>query len=173
MTRSNLVTILGALLVFAVGFIIWQNFLQTETDFLPGEQGEHIKNEEPRPVDKEEEADSEQSPASDVRDLIVGAWQSVQDEQSVVVFEASGEMQDIYAGGAVNERGTYQIFDSPNTFPAEEAGLALSIAEGAYYLRQTFGSENYYYAVLELDEETLILSYLLRGNILEYKKISQ
>lgn len=167
------IIILSALLLLSLGFIVWQNFLQKDTQIdTENRQEESVKNGDLK--EEEKKYDEKTLPSQgDVRELIVGSWQSLDDEQSVVVFQSNGEIQDIYAGGAVNEFGTYQIFDSANSLPPTEMERALSVNDTGPYLRQTFGDQDYYYVILELDSEDLSLSYLARGNTLKYRRVDR
>lgn len=174
--KNQTTLILSILLIFALGFIFWQNFFGAEkirrAELGIGENNpaESLESED---LNSEIENPPQAEPlnAQSGQGLIVGSWQSLDDPQSVLHFQSNGEMQDIYSGGAVNELGTYQVFDSGNSLPTEITELGENIDSAGVYLRQSFGPEDYYYLIDALDLNSLSLFYLPRGNILEYRRI--
>lgn len=81
-----------------------------------------------------------------------GTWTSVDDGKSVVEFSGN-KVIDYYDGEKMNE-GTFEINSDLN------------------YVRLIllFDGEEYEYSILNLSEDSLILSYLARGETLEYTK---
>lgn len=99
---------------------------------------------------------------------IYGTWRSLDDAQSVITFHPDGSVTDIYGGGALVETGSYQLFEGVDNLPLDFPELATGL-----YLRQSFGGEDYYYEITELDKGYLELIFVSgRGNILRYERVS-
>lgn len=99
---------------------------------------------------------------------IYGTWRSLDDAQSVITFHPDGSITDNYGGGALIETGSYQLFEGANNLPLDFPELKTGL-----YVRQSFGGEDYYYEIAELDEEYLELIFVSgRGNVLRYERIS-
>lgn len=165
-----IIFILATLLLVAVAVIVLQN-ISIPKEIKPNhlvEETAGVTPEEGTPPSEKEDGVDETS----VSDLIIGEWQSLSDPQSVIAFYANGEVEDIYGGGAVSESGTYYIFESPSALPSEVAESLPGLESDAAYLRQTFGSADYYYAIIGLDTDSLSLIYLARGNTLEYRRLT-
>lgn len=163
MVKNIIIGILVVLLCAAGALIVldWRG-----AEVRTSEEGPQVEagDEEPR-VEESEVAEAEDEEAPQVR--LVGVWQSVDDPQSVITFEANGEVTDTYGGGVLVETGTYQLFESRSALP-EDLGVT---SEGPF-LRQTFGEEDYYYEVSELSESVLELIHLSgRGNVLRYERL--
>lgn len=170
MRHQILVAILSVLLFAAIGVIVWQNYSEDQNNTSPT-QG--VVEENPGIVEGEFSAPQvSRDKTVSSNNLIVGEWQSLSDPQSVIAFYANGEVEDIYGGGAVSESGTYYIFESPSALPSEVAESLPGLESDAAYLRQTFGSADYYYAIIGLDTDSLSLIYLARGNTLEYRRLT-
>lgn len=101
------------------------------------------------------------------QELIVGGWQSTDDSQSIITFESNGEVTDVYGGGVVHEAGTYQIFENQESLPRN-----LLPVQGDLFLRESFGKEDYYYTISELNSGILRLLYISgNGSILNYRRL--
>ncbi len=87
-------------------------------------------------------------------ELIVGDWQSKDDEKSVVTYRDDGTTEDVYDGELLST-GAWEISQ------AEQPSL-----------RVTMDGEEYKYTVIEISNEELGLIYMARGNILRYTKIN-
>lgn len=83
------------------------------------------------------------------QDEIQGTWTSIDDPNSTIQFTDHAKI-DLYDGKKMGE-GTFEI-----------SGASLSV---------TMDGDIFEYEILELNEENLTLSYLPRGNTLEYKMI--
>lgn len=92
--------------------------------------------------------------------MIPGRWQSTDDEKSVVIFNGDGIAVDIYDGEELGS-GTWELYENENA----------EYNPSGVFMRQIIGGESFEYAVLELSEDTLLLSYLARGNTLEYERV--
>lgn len=174
MNNKILIIVLSALLFLSVSFIVWQNFIKKDKKDSSDPQNtvdETVLDANDSEEREEGSEKEEELTVNRAERLIIGSWQSEDDELSVVHFNADGEVHDVYAGGAVSESGTYQIFDSLDFLNEEERELALNLESSGIFLRQTFGQENYDYVILKMDVDTLELSYLSRGNTLRYKKV--
>jgi len=85
---------------------------------------------------------------------IIGTWQSIDDEQALVIFNEDGSVENMYGGQEVSG-GTWSTSDE---------------AEGAF-LHTVVDGEKYEYVVLKVNETTLTLSYLAHGNTLNYTRV--
>lgn len=90
--------------------------------------------------------------APKVVELIVGSWQSVDDEKSVVIYRTDGTFSDIYADEELNI-GTWSIASST--------------------LQTNIGDEEFTYSILDIGDEELVLSYLPRGNTLRFIRLNE
>lgn len=97
-----------------------------------------------------------------VAPFIEGKWQSTMDDKSVVVFNEDGSTSDIYDEEELSG-GTWEIYQN------EEAEYNPS----GYFLKTTINEEVYEYVIISATESVLSLSYLDRGNTLEYVKITE
>lgn len=93
---------------------------------------------------------------------LVGLWQSTTDSQAQIVFAEDGTTTDLYSGTQLSS-GVWSLYtdDSAEYNPS------------GIFLRSVLNGETYEYAIVELTDEKLVLSYLERGNILEYQRISE
>lgn len=99
----------------------------------------------------EEEADT----VADIdRTKLVGTWQSTDDPLSKIVFNTDGSQQDVYDNKILGS-GSWSFYEQ----------------ESAVFLRTVIKDETYEYAILEISEENLTLSYLPRGNTLNYSRV--
>jgi hypothetical protein len=92
-------------------------------------------------------------------ELIQGTWTSLDDDKSVIEFNKN-EIVDYYDNSKMSE-GTFKIYNDSNFISINNNGSGLvSLING----------ERYEYSILSLSENSLILSYLPRGNTLKYSK---
>ena len=90
--------------------------------------------------------------------MILGLWQSTEDEKSSVLFKDDGTVQDIYDEEELaNDTWTLTIELDYNNTPA-------------LHLTRTGEEEIFKYVVLELTNEKLVLNYLDSGSTLEYMR---
>ena len=94
----------------------------------------------------------ESSPAPSVLAGIQGRWMSLDDENSVVVFGSDGLYEDLYDGAFIST-GTWELDGDTLTKRADDDSMT--------------------YVVLELTEESLVLSYTARGNTLSYVRVAE
>ncbi|QSH39382.1 hypothetical protein JXR01_03740 [Candidatus Kaiserbacteria bacterium] len=93
-----------------------------------------------------------------VTEKMVGEWKSVDDEKSVVVFNANGTTMDIYDGEQLAQ-GVWEVFE---TTPQESSGPRL---------RTTINGEEFDYTIWNVDETELVINYSARGNTLRYTRV--
>lgn len=86
---------------------------------------------------------------------IVGKWQSVDDEKSVVVYSGDSTIIDFYDEQEMST-GTWSI-------TTREDGVVL--------LTNTVDGERYEYSVVNVSTDSLELTYLARGNTLRYSRV--
>ncbi|MBV9159930.1 MAG: hypothetical protein JO019_05035 [Candidatus Kaiserbacteria bacterium] len=100
--------------------------------------------------------------------LLEGTWQSTEDSKFTREFKADGSFTDSYAGDASAATvGTWNLFTSGNPDP----GLHDALEPGATYLKMTDPNEVLFFSLLHIDDSDLQLSYLDRGNTLEFRRI--
>lgn len=112
--------------------------------------------EAPAPVIEEETID----PLTAESQQLVGIWQSDQDVNAQIIFAEDGTTTDLYDGEQLSS-GVWGLYTDEDA-EYNPSGL---------FLRSVLNGETYEYAVVELTQETLVLSYLERGNILEYSRV--
>jgi hypothetical protein len=163
MSKNVVIGLLLTLLV-VVGFIIVR-------DERNSPAREDVSGGEPRVKITEEEVvetfQSEGFDENDFNSLLFGVWQSVDDSQNTIAFYANGEMTDSYGGGAINEMGTYQLFRNSTNLLIDGIQNQQSMV-----LRQTFGTEEYYYEVETLSEDLLELIFVRDGSVVRYERMS-
>lgn len=92
--------------------------------------------------------------------LLVGAWQSLEDPKSVVIFEEGGVRRDLYEG-VEPEAGTWEV----RLGDGEAGDFSGLILESVFY------GESYEYSIWNVNESELVINYLARGNTLSYKRV--
>lgn len=103
---------------------------------------------------------------------MTGTWKSDQDAKFTRTFNADGTVTDAYDGNAsATVTGTYSTVD-PLKEPAGVFGaLPLDSLTGMTVFKITFPqSEVMYFSVNKLDETSLTLTYIGRGNILLFTR---
>jgi hypothetical protein len=111
-------------------------------------------------VDLQELREPEESEVSLVEDYseeILGEWRNKDDEKSVVVFSEDGTFKSVYDEEELSS-GSWRIEEERGEFDV------------SFYLYQEVDEEVYEYEITNIDEESLSLIYLDRGNILEYER---
>ncbi|MCK5027513.1 MAG: hypothetical protein KAS07_03780 [Candidatus Pacebacteria bacterium] len=88
---------------------------------------------------------------TDAEAVIQGMWQSVEDKKAVLIFGEEGVFENIYDGESMGE-GEWRMLE-----------------EGS--LETVVGDEVFLYTVLGVTEEKLTLSFVPRGNTLEYIRV--
>jgi len=96
---------------------------------------------------------------------LVGTWQAVDDLDAVVEYKADGTVVDSYGGEIISE-GTWAVKDQ--TAEGEDMFGTADI-----FLSVIIGQEVFEYGFYEINEESLVINYLDRGNTLEYTRINQ
>ena len=91
---------------------------------------------------------------------IVGTWKSTDDTKASIIFKDGGSYSDTYEGEGISE-GNWIVYEK------EEAEYDPS----GVFLRIIVDGGEFEYAILTSNEETLTLSYLARGNTLNYTRI--
>lgn len=95
-----------------------------------------------------------------IEDELIGKWQSTDDPKSIIVF--------------AKDRTTTNIYDEQEMSTGDWAAHKEEF-NGALgtFLHTVINDEEYEYAVLEITETFLSLSYLPRGNTLNYIRIEE
>ncbi|PCI90319.1 hypothetical protein COB18_01025 [Candidatus Kaiserbacteria bacterium] len=112
-------------------------------------------------IDGNKESETMISETSRIQVALVGTWSSVDDQESVVAFDSDGTFSDTYNDVSV-EVGSWEVYEQSGTVD-EPTGI---------FLRKTTNDGEMLYAVLTIDTEILSLSYLARGNTLNYTRIA-
>jgi len=163
MKKNVLIIVLGTLLVGALVFIFLDQWSRAKV--VPPAKTIETTNDTEGVVNKTTSNKKDTTKISEAS--IVGAWQSKDDPQSEITFTKDGEVVDIYGGGVIHETGNYQIFKSPSDLPE---GVR-AVADGPF-LRETFGSDEYYYEIDELSDSSLVLIFISgKGNTLRYVRV--
>lgn len=120
----------------------------------------------PAPAEENTPATTEETqgvdPLTAESQTLVGFWQSTSDPQAQIVFAEDGTTTDLYDGTQLGS-GVWSLYENESA-EYNPSGL---------FLRSVLNGETYEYAIVELTEQKLVLSYLERGNILEYERISE
>ena len=144
-----IIIIIAAVVVIALGWYFWPNDATAP--------GNGTVDEASQVTESESQIDAESTSAK-----IVGRWQSTQDEKAVIVFNADGTTQDLYDGEAVSS-GTWQV----DTVGVE----GIDFNPTGVFRHSTSEGQGYDYAVLAAGDTQLTLSYLARGNTLNYVRV--
>lgn len=105
--------------------------------------------------------------AEDVRAMLHGGWQSVDDAQFVRRFSERA-YEDWYADELVSG-GSWSVFvshDMPDAFP-------YPVADDTQYLVLDAGDESLYFSIAEYTDTQLALIYLNRGGVLEFRRVAE
>lgn len=92
---------------------------------------------------------------------IIGIWQSTDDSKSVVVIKEDGSTQNIY-DDEILDNGSWELYTKEG----------VEFDPSGFFLRTTIEGEIYEYAILDANDFVLTLSYLARGNTLNYRKVN-
>ena len=95
--------------------------------------------------------------------LLIGTWQSIDDDKSVVVFAEGGIVTDIYDGQEMSS-GSWEL--SMESVSGESG-------EDVLLLTEVIDAEVYNYSVWEVSLTNLTLNYRARGNTLTYERIAE
>ena len=98
----------------------------------------------------------------ETHEQLVGTWQSVDDANAIIVFDEGGVYRDYYDGENLGE-GAWQVHGA-------EYGDGRHASE--FFIETTIDGGVYGYALLELTDTELAMSYLARGNTLVYRRVS-
>ncbi|MDC1205614.1 DUF4377 domain-containing protein [Candidatus Pacebacteria bacterium] len=90
---------------------------------------------------------------------LIGAWKSEGDSESIIVFEHGHTSKDMY-GGDLQGIGSFELSVTP------EASSFIS-------LNRIMDGEQFRYTLVEVNETTLTLTYLPRGNTLVYTRMGE
>ena len=96
-------------------------------------------------------------------DLLQGKWESTDDSEYVVEFKDE-EKIDYYSGKKSSE-GSFNLYDG---IPATNDNKMNNDGE---YLVVNSDDQVFEYRIVEVSDQNLVLTYLLRGNTLKFKKI--
>jgi len=95
-------------------------------------------------------------------ELLVGSWQSMDDTKSVKFFKEDTVVEELY-DGKVMSTGSWKIVSHIGRSDGQEI-------EGNF-LQTNIDGEEYLYTIVNLDDKKLTLTYLARGNTLEFVRI--
>lgn len=106
--------------------------------------------------------------AAEAMSRIVGMWQSTDDPRFTREIRNDGVIIDLYAGETdADSDGLWMVF----TKDIPDAAFTGTIEEGATYLSIGMSeTEKLYFKILTLDETSLQLLYLDRGNLLSFTR---
>ncbi len=146
------------ILVVAMGYgLIWstQRVSNLEAEI-------ELKAEEEKEAEEvEQENESTDINLEESIKMILGSWQSAEDEKSSVLFKDDGTVQDIYDEEELDsDTWTLAIELDYNNTPT-------------LHLTRTGEEETFKYVVLELTNEKLVLNYLDSGSTLEYMRVPE
>lgn len=107
-------------------------------------------------------------PNEDAAVALAGTWRSKQDARFVRVFQANGTIVDRYEGDdSATVTGTWNFVEDP---AEEQAGLP--VVKDAKVIKVQFPEEVMYFALLDLSETDLSMSYLGgAGGSLEFSRV--
>jgi hypothetical protein len=105
--------------------------------------------------------------------LIVGKWQSTQDRKSFVEAKADGTWIDSYKGMAdATVMSHWLVFNGSHSPKESEGQLMAGLIVGQLYLEVRSGDGDYlFYGLDRIDQKTMHLTYLGRGNLLQYRRV--
>ncbi len=155
---KNMLIIALLILVVAMGYgLIWStqkvSNLEAEMELKAEEEKEA---EEMMQEEEVEEINLEES-----MKVILGAWQSTEDEKSTVVFKDDGTVVDIYEGEELaSDNWSLTVELDYNHTPS-------------LHLTRTNEEEVFKYVIWELENEKLVMNYLNSGNTLEYMRVPE
>lgn len=104
-----------------------------------------------------------------VQSLLTGRWQSTQDELSEREFIGDNQLREVYEGAQVGPMATWQLYSAAD---AQNAGFNTVFDDTLTYLTISNGTDVMHFAILDVTDTMLQLSYLERGNTLEYTKMA-
>jgi hypothetical protein len=152
MNTSHYILIL--IIIIALGFFAFKS------DLING----------PVPGSEESIAQDEALPEIEVFDIndvlgnMTGSWKSVDDEKSVKVFSSDSTTKDVYDGEEMRG-GTWEIVNSIELNNGENIdGTFIIVSDN---------EEVFTYTVLNVDDTTLSLGSLPRGNTLNYERVAE
>jgi hypothetical protein len=107
--------------------------------------------------------------SENVRKNIVGSWQSLDNTAYQVEFGGSGEMVEKLPPNQTN--GTWELVDFENG--PNSVIETISFSHDGVFLKQNLdeGKTSFYYKVVQVDENRLVLIYLHEGGILGFDRI--
>jgi len=96
-----------------------------------------------------------------------GTWRSTDDARFIREFKSDGTVIDSYEGdeGATTQ-GSWNFVEDPSKEKAE-----LPVVKDAHILKLQFPEEVLYFALIDLSDTNLTLSYLSRGNTLNFTRV--
>jgi len=99
---------------------------------------------------------------------LTGVWQSTQDTRFVREFRSDGTVTDRYEGmDDATSTGSWNFVEDPSKEQDE-----LPAVHNAKILKIQFPEEVLYFALINLTDTGLTLSYLGRGNTLEFTRVN-
>lgn len=114
---------------------------------------------------------TEEKTTKSTMDLLQGKWQSIDDSKSFVVFE-NNLRKDIYDGEKSIEDEVFVLSDECQNPLDKEANKERNPPKEKDKYISCVKTDMCWY-ILELDDKTLSLSYMGRGNTLTYKKVEK
>ncbi|MCU0439913.1 MAG: hypothetical protein MUC49_18670 [Raineya sp.] len=114
---------------------------------------------------------TEEKTTKSTLDLLQGKWQSIDDSRSFVVFE-NNLRKDIYDGEKSIEDEVFVLSDECQNPLDKKVNKEKKLPKEKDKYISCAKSDMCWY-ILELDDKTLSLSYMSRGNTLTYKKVEK
>jgi len=101
--------------------------------------------------------------AGNISESLIGEWQSADDAKSVKVLKVGGVAEDLYDGELMNS-GTWEVVSS-----------VLSVGESptGAFLKTIVDGDEFIYSIVSISYTELTLTYLARGNTLEFVRLGQ
>ena len=153
--RTALYVMLAAALVMlsiAAWYLVPRASIVSDTEMAPS---------------SEETRGSVATPDQDVRTSIAGTWRSDDDVNFIRVFEADGTVTDSYVGSeSATTIGAWSFVVDASK---EQAELPASL--DVKVIKIQFPEEVLYFALIDLTDTHLALSYLGRGNTLSFTRV--
>ena len=149
----TIVLLIAFVLLLGLWYVVLRAPMNDSSTTLPG-------------TSAEEQSDA-LVPNEEVRVSLSGTWRSTQDGKFVRTFGADGVVTDTYEGiEEATSMGTWSFVEDPSEEQEE-----LPPVEDKKVIKIEFPEEVLYFALLELTETNLELSYLGRGNTLSFTRI--
>lgn len=89
-----------------------------------------------------------------VDEELVGTWRATGETEYIVDFMSDGTLRYSYASGAAIEEGTYDTYNGLDELPERVREEARQYEKDTVFLREAFGSNEYYFVFRSFTDET-------------------